>query len=460
MSIVNPRRGLHVGSRPSRRALALAAVLLGLLSVGSGAAAAGAPPVGTATPTAWKPAPGAAARVVAVAPAAAGTVIPTHPYSDPTWLPLRNPARISCVRTNCLTSTGEHYHGYWAIDFLGHRGDPVHAAGAGIFHVGANDRTCGKTTASAGVWGWVDHGGGRVSKYNHLDTIVATEGQYVTPDTVIATVGHWGDVAPCTTDYLHFEVREGGITGTRVDPGSLSVCTSSGRVSLPGAFNGATSFDALPKVAFTTPASTSRCITDSWHSTPPRPTLTAVSGPSSAALTWSAPPAGTTSVRVSTQLWSTTHRAWVKPVYTTVSGTSKGTTVTGLLNGRSYRITVTHQNSAGYSAWSAARTVVPATVPSVPEAPRFLTAPTRDYAHYGWYKSADNGSPTTQYVSQVRCSRGGEFTAWKTAYTVPTVYYHNHRGLTGYTTCQLRVRAENAVGPSGWSVVSTLHKPA
>jgi len=381
-----------------------------------------------------------------------------HPFSDPVWFPLRNPVRISCVKTNCRDSSGAHWHGYWAIDFLGKQGDPVHAAGGGVFHIGANDRTCGTTTVSAGVWGWVDHGGGRVTKYNHLDSIVATEGQLVTPQTVIGRMGHWGDVAPCETNYLHFEVREGGITGTRVDPRSLFACTSAGRVSLPGIFNGATSFDQLPKVAFTTPAATSACVTDVWNSTPARPSTTVARAPSSAKVAWSTPPVGTTSVRVATELWSPSLGAWNTPVYTTLSGAPTGTTLAGLTNGRTYRITVAHKNSAGYSAWSAARTVVPATVPSVPKAPRFLTSPTRDYVHYGWWKSTDNGTPVTRYTTQVRCYKLDRYLSWTTRTTDASTYYYNHRGLTGYATCQVRVRAENAMGASAWSTVSTIRK--
>ena len=425
----------------SLRSAALVVAGLVLVAAGSGvpSVSAGAAPLAS-TDVVADPAPSSA-----------------HPFSDPVWFPLRNPVRISCVKTNCQNSSGD-WHGYWAIDFLGQRGDPVHAAGAGVFHIGANDTTCSTSTVSAGVWAWVDHGGGRVSKYNHLDSIVATEGQLVTPQTVIGRMGHWGDVAPCATNYLHFEVREGGITGTRVNPGSLYACTPSGRVSLPQALNGATSFDALPKVAFTTPAGTSSCVPDVWNRTPARPSLTAVRAPSSARLTWSPPPTGTTSVRVAAQLWSTTLSGWNKPVYTTLSGAPTGTTLGGLTNGRSYRITVTHKNASGYSAWSGARTVIPASVPSAPVAPRFLTAPTRDYVHYGWWKSTANGSTVTSYTTQVRCYRNGAYQPWVTRTTNGTTYYYNHRGLTGYAKCQVRVRAVNGMGHGGWSTTSTIRK--
>ena len=411
-----------------------------------------AAPFGISSSAAGTSSSGATALVTAYAPSSA------HPFSDPIWFPLRNPVRISCVKTNCQGDAGGDYHGYWAIDFLGQRGDPVYAAGGGVFHVGANVKTCSTTAVSAGVWGWVDHGGGRVTKYNHLDSIVATEGQLVTPQTVIGKMGHWGDIAPCATNYLHFEVRDGGITGTRVNPKSLYACTASGRVSLPQIFNGATSFDALPKVAFTTPAGTSSCIADVWNRTPAQPVVTALRAPSSAKLTWSTPPAGTTYVRVAVQLWSTTLSGWNKPVYTTLSGAPTGTTIPGLTNGRKYRITVTHRNGYGWSAWSTARTVVPASVPSAPVAPRFLTSPTRDYVHYGWWKSNANGSTVTSYTTQVRCYRNGAYRPWTTRTTNGSTYYYNHRGLTGYAKCQVRVRATNGMGVSAWSTTSTIRK--
>jgi len=412
-----------------------------------------AAPFGVAAQSAGAAPLGATALVSDYAPSSA------HPFSEPIWLPLRNSTGISCVKTNCLNGGGD-YHGYWAIDFLGQRGDPIYAAGAGILHIGSNDRTCSTSSSqSDGVWVWVEHGGGRVTKYTHLDSVVATEGQLVTPTTVIGRMGHWGDVAPCTTNYLHFEVREQGVTGPRVDPKSLLACTeSSGRVSLPGVFDGASSFDALPKLAYTTPTATSSCIGDLWNQTPARPTVSASRAPSSAKLSWGTPPAGTTSVRVATQLWSPSVGRWNASTYTTLTGAPTGTTIAGLTNGRTYRMFVTHKNSAGYSAWSSPRTVVPATVPSVPKAPRFLTSPTRDYVHYGWWKSTDNGAPVTRYTTQVRCYKLDRYLSWATRTTDASTYYYNHRGLTGYATCQVRVRGENAMGASAWSTVSTIKK--
>ena len=99
-------------------------------------------------------------------------------------------------------------------------------------------------------------------------------------------------------------------------------------------------------------------------------------------------------------------------------------------------------------------------MPSVPKAPRFLTSPTRDYVHYGWWKSTDNGSAVTSYRAARRCLRNGVYGDWVYVDLPGSVYYTNFRGLTGLTTCQIKVRAANRVGHSGWSKVSTIHKQA
>ena len=385
---------------------------------------------------------------------------PAHPFSDPLWLPLRNPARVSCAKSNCTKGT---YHGYWAIDLVGAKGDPVHAAGAGVLHVGDVDPGC-KTHASdieAGTWVWVDHGGGRITRYYHLDAITATEGQRVTPTTVIGRMGHSGDVVPCTTNYLHFEVRSGGVTGVQVNPGSLLACTGQGRIRLPDALGAMTWDDPmLPGRKVSTPVTTSSCIDNAWLATPSRPTASVRSRPRSAVVSWSAPPTGANRVTILQELWSPSLRRYGWPTYVVASVASRSRTFVGLTDGRIYRYTVAFHNTYGNGAWSTARTTVPASVPSIPRAPRFLTSPTRDYIHYGWWKSAANGSAVTGYRAARRCVRNGAYAAWVYTNVAATVYYNNFRGLSGVTTCQVTVRAANRVGHSGWSKVSTIHKRA
>ncbi len=71
------------------------------------------------------------------------------------------------------------------------------------------------------------------------------------------------------------------------------------------------------------------------------------------------------------------------------------------------------------------------------EGPRFLTSPTRDYVHYGWWKSADNGSAVTELRAARRCLRNGVVRGLGLRDGGPgSVYYTNFRGLAGLTACQ------------------------
>ena len=226
---------------------------------------------------------------------------------------------------------------------------------------------------------------------------------------------------------------------------------------MPAVFK-VSSFDSLTKLKSSTPSASSGCITPDWNSTPAAPAATVARRSSAAALSWGTPPSGVTSVRVATQLWSPSVGRWNDPTYTTYTGAPSGGTISGLTNGRTYRMSVAFRNAAGFSAWSASRTVVPATVPSAPKAPRFLTSPTPKYVHFGWWKSADNGSAVTSYQSQFRCYRSGAYTPWRASNVSGSTYYYNHQGLSAYSLCQVRVKAVNSMGSSAWSKTGTIRK--
>ena len=323
-----------------------------------------APPTRRAIPTplVTPTPPSAAESALALEQVAARALAPNrrHPFSNPVWSPVRESSKITCVRTNCTGRDGRPFHGYWAIEFIGRRGAAVYAAGAGIFHIGARHASCSTTPGkmAEGTWAWVDHGGGLVSRYHHLDRITAREGQLVTPATRIGTMGHWGDMLPCTTDYLHFEVRYGGVKGTRIDPKALRACTPSGPLRMPQLF-GATSFDRLQRGRNWTPTATSSCVTALWNHTPAAPRLSAAPRSSGARLAWGRPPAGTAAVRVSYEVWSPSQHRFGMPRYTTFSGKRSSGTLGPLSNGRTYRVKVALGNAYGFSAWSAARIVVP-----------------------------------------------------------------------------------------------------
>src|SRR5688572_4822481 len=82
----------------------------------------------------------------------------TSGYSDPHWYPLRNDARMACVFTNGCVGKPQ----YPALDLVGAKGDPIHAAGKGILHIGETGKGCfnGDQVSTRGNWVWIDHGGG------------------------------------------------------------------------------------------------------------------------------------------------------------------------------------------------------------------------------------------------------------------------------------------------------------
>ena len=163
-------------------------------------------------------------------------------YGPPEWLPLRNPADIGCVRTNC-TFSGEPYHGDWAIDFLdpaNQPGDPIYAAGAGQAFVNQTGTQCGGP-GTPGNSVRIDHGNGKISLYAHLTTILITNNQWVDQNTQIGTMGTTGQVSPCPAHHLHYHVQ---VSGTRVDPGPLKACHGSTLVTYPQAF-GVSSWDSI-----------------------------------------------------------------------------------------------------------------------------------------------------------------------------------------------------------------------
>jgi murein DD-endopeptidase MepM/ murein hydrolase activator NlpD len=409
----------------------------------------------------------AIATTTGTATLAAGLPNAAHPYSDPVWSPLRTPARVSCVLSNCPGP----YHGYWAIDFISqHRGepyDPLYAAGAGIFHIGGvigKDDCSTQAVAHGGTWVWIDHGAGRTTQYAHLNRVMAREGQLVTPATQIGEVGHNGNAAPCQVNYLHMEYHTLGYTGPKVAPGIMMACTRAGRVSMPSqgldkaypAWN-----SVLPVVHNTgplTPAATNTCMPATWASTPARPVVTARGGPASATVSWGVVPAGVGSTVVTIQQWHPSKGSYGNPVYRTVTGRASSTRFTGLLNGRPYRWRTTTHNSSGNSAWSSYVTAVPSAVPSAPRAPRALST-TRDSIRYAWWLPASNGAPITRFVVARRCLVSGAWTGWvKTnvaahAGTSWNLHY-SWTGLPHGRTCNVMVQAVNSAGSGPWSTYS------
>ncbi|MFP5317677.1 MAG: FG-GAP-like repeat-containing protein [Acidimicrobiia bacterium] len=159
-------------------------------------------------------------------------------YGPPEWLPLRNPAYVGCVRTNCAGP----YHGEWAIDFIDPEstpGDPIYAAGAGQVRINETGSGCGPSAPGNTLQ--IDHGGGVLSLYGHLHTVLVANGQWVDQNTQLGTMGTTGRVDPCGSEHLHYAKF---LNLVPVDPGPLKACHGSTLVTYPQVL-GHTSWDTI-----------------------------------------------------------------------------------------------------------------------------------------------------------------------------------------------------------------------
>lgn len=91
-------------------------------------------------------------------------------------------------------------------DFRGKRGTPILASGDGVVAFTGRLGGYGRMIS-------IDHGGGLVTRYAHLQRITTEEGLVVTAGQPIGTLGSTGRA---TGPHLHFEVR---LDGRPVDPG-------------------------------------------------------------------------------------------------------------------------------------------------------------------------------------------------------------------------------------------------
>lgn len=101
------------------------------------------------------------------------------------------------------------YGAHQGTDIPGSRGAPVQSgAGAGTVRVSQSEKGGNIVT--------IDHGGGVVTRYMHLDRVDVKTGQKVTADTVIGAVGATGRASG---PHLHYEVI---VNGRHVDPTGLA----------------------------------------------------------------------------------------------------------------------------------------------------------------------------------------------------------------------------------------------
>ncbi len=99
------------------------------------------------------------------------------------------------LETVDLACPGGHWHS--GIDLAAPRGTWVMATLPGV-------ATVVESTTGYGLHVIIDHGGGLSSLYGHLDTVAVVDGEAVTGDEVIGTVGSTGNA---TGPHLHFEIR-------------------------------------------------------------------------------------------------------------------------------------------------------------------------------------------------------------------------------------------------------------
>jgi len=415
----------------------VAAVLTALPSARSRAA------VSESASAAAAPAAVTASAAASSAATTASTGDPEHPYSDPIWLPVHNSDMVGCVYNNCAGP----YHGYWAIDFGGNLDDPIYAAGGGVFHVGNINNTCPATGNTPGTWVWIDHGPAGVTIYEHLNRVLASEGQLVTPATEIGTMGHNGNTAPCHPNYLHLEWRAERLGGTRMPIPTMSGCVGSTNQSFPSYLDHST-WNSIPNNKVATPALSTGCMPSSWN-TPARPTINVNRGSRSAVVIPSARPAGTDAWRDLIEEYHPSLHKFGLPTYHNHYATTSSTTITGLTDGHTYRLSAAFHNATGWSAWAHTVLVIPASVPSVPKY-RALTHGS-NWAWYAWYRSTSAGTSTATYQVARRCYFSGVWHAWTYAYVPGTNISYEWHPIAPHMTCQVTVRAHNPVGWSGWS---------
>ncbi|MGQ0466779.1 MAG: peptidoglycan DD-metalloendopeptidase family protein [Sporichthyaceae bacterium] len=327
-----------------------------------------------------------AGLALVVSPFAAGTansaasVSKSHPFSDPVWWPLRTPSVVDCTKSNPGCSKHHHYYG---IDVLSKDRDDtrnyiedagVYAMGAGIVHMGdAKGRACGKTYSSTtfGKWVWIDHGGGVISRYAHLMDIAVKEGQYVSPDTRLGTVGNTGIKTPtsCHIRYVNFSLKFPGIYGPAAGrefsrstvgaaDGKLLACDLKGNTQvwpdalrLPGS---PTRIEALPKKTVL-PKTGSSCRSGS-PKTASRPSDVKLSTAGSGALkaTWPKAPRGVDKVRLELGEYHPTTGEWDREKrerWKDLSPTTSSYTFKDLTHRKKWRVRVWfHTPKQGWSA--------------------------------------------------------------------------------------------------------------
>ena len=108
--------------------------------------------------------------------------------------------------SSCFCARWGTFH--YGIDLAAPYGSPIYAAGDGVVIEAGH-------ASGFGNWVVIQHANGDVSIYGHEYKYLVHTGERVQAGQLIALVGSEGE---STGPHLHFEVRTGGLDGTRVDP--------------------------------------------------------------------------------------------------------------------------------------------------------------------------------------------------------------------------------------------------
>lgn len=122
-------------------------------------------------------------------------------------------------RVNPITNQRQNHGG---IDISATKGAAVYASAGGTLYVGNSGCThnYGKSTSCGcgggyGNYVYIKHSNGTYTYYAHLSTVDVKSGSTVSQGQKIGTVGSTGS---STGYHLHFEMRSGSSSSTRVDP--------------------------------------------------------------------------------------------------------------------------------------------------------------------------------------------------------------------------------------------------
>ena len=144
----------------------------------------------------------------------------------------------------------------------------------------------------------------------------------------------------------------------------------------------------------------------------------------------------------------------------TLTGTSTSTTLSSLTNGTTYQVQVAAVNRVGDSRWSDSTNATPATAPSAPSTPEAESG--HQKLRLNWDAPSDNGSVITGYDVEYR-KRNSDNTwpaTWTSHAHADTSTTATIDSLTNGSSYQMRVRATNAIGDSGWSSTVTANPKA